>query len=627
MKEHETTSEKTGWPQILDWTIKIVAVVGAAYHLISTQFLFQTIIEHQNNHLAFSLVLVCLVLLKGKPKRWPSTLLLMGLGLVATGYVKIFFEELQGRIGFPTVPDLVIGVMLILVSLEASRRAFGLAIPILALIFICYDFLGHYLPDPLYHTRFTLSYVITHLSIGLDGMYGSALGASVNYIFLFFLYGGVLQNTRALEFFSELGKLAGRKLRGGPAQTAVVSSALVGMVTGSAIANVAITGAFTIPLMKKVGYRPEQAGAIEAVASVGGQIMPPVMGAQAFLMAAFTGIAYVDIMVAAFLPAILYYIAIALYVEFQARKLNIPHSTEKIDTKAMLTGMPCFLIPIGLLVYLLASGYTPMFCAFWTTLSVITINLLTDLILLRRLKVMKLVEGLTVGATGGAQIGVTSAVIGFLMASVTMTGLGVKLSGMVADLSGGVLLIALLITMVVSLIFGMGVPTMVAYALVAFMVAPALTRMGVPLMEAHFFCMFFAVFSNLTPPVALAALVGSKIAGADYFRTAFVAFKISLVTFILPYILIWNPAVIGKFKSLSSGVASLMSILLLLLAIAIVMCGYYIRKINMLQMCIAALSGIPLLVYVFTLNLVFIVIGAAMLVFLTIQQWHQHSSS
>lgn len=198
---------------------------------------------------------------------------------------------------------------------------------------------------------------------------------------------------------------------------------------------------------------------------------------------------------------------------------------------------------------------------------------------------------------------------------------------MVADLSGGVLLIALMITMVVSLIFGMGVPTMVAYALVAFMVAPALTRMGVPLMGAHFFCMFFAVFSNLTPPVALTALVGSKIAGADYFRTAFVAFKISLVTFILPYILIRNPAVIGKFRNISTDVTSLISILLLLLAIAIVVSGYYIRKINIIQMCIAVLSAILLLIYVFTLNLVFIVTGAGMLVLLTFQQWYQYRSS
>jgi TRAP transporter 4TM/12TM fusion protein len=271
---------------------------------------------------------------------------------------------------------------------------------------------------------------------------------------------------------------------------------------------VAITGAFTIPLMKRVGYKPEQAGAIEASASVGGQVMPPIMGAQAFLMSAVTGISYVEIMIAALIPAILYFIGIGIYVELQDRALHISPTYEEVDIKGMLIRMPCFVVPIGLLVILLVQGYTPMFCAFWGTVSLVAVNLVIDFLVERKLNLDKLVEGLTIGAIGGAKIGVTSAVIGFLLASMTMTGIGVKLSGMVAEWSGGVVFFACVITMLVSILFGMGVPTMVAYALVALMVAPALMNMGVPLLQAHFFCMFFAVFSNLTPPVALAALVG-----------------------------------------------------------------------------------------------------------------------
>ena len=615
MSEGENRSSKT-----LERIITIVAVVGALYHLISTQWLFQTFLEHQNNHFAFSLVLVLLVIIKNKPKLWPYFLTLMILGLVATGYVKFNFTELQERIGFPIGADIVIGIMLVIIALETSRLAFGWAIPILALIFIGYDLFGHYLPRPFYHMEFDLEYIISNLSIGLQGMYGTALSVSVNYIFLFFLFGGILQKSGAIEFFSTLGKLAGRKLKGGPAQTAVVSSALVGSVTGSALANVAITGAFTIPLMKKVGYKPDQAGAIEASASVGGQVMPPIMGAQAFLMAAVTGISYVEIMIAALIPAVLYFIGIGIYVELQARALFIEPKYEEVDIKKMLIRSPCFVVPIALLVILLVQGYTPMFCAFWGTISLVAVNLVTDFIVERKLNLDKLVEGLTVGAIGGAKIGVTSAVIGFLLASMTMTGIGVKLSGMVADWSGGILIVACAITMLVSILFGMGVPTMVAYALVALMVAPALMNMGVALLQAHFFCMFFAVFSNLTPPVALAALVGSGIARGDYFKTAITGFKIALIAFILPYLIIWNPAVIMQPETPAIGVMTIVAILMAMVGIAIVFTNYYITKISAIERFLYGLSAVVLLGYAFTVNNFFFLVGVLLMGSLTIVQ-------
>jgi TRAP transporter 4TM/12TM fusion protein len=612
--------EDKGLQKNLGRIITIVAVVGALYHLVCTQWLFQTFLEHQNNHFAFSLVLVLLVIIKQQPRRWPYFLALMVVGLVATGYVKIFFSALQERAGFPTTADMIIGVMLVIVALETSRLAFGLAIPILACIFIGYDLFGHYLPDPFYHIKFDLEYVVSNLSIGLQGMYGTALSVSVNYIFLFFLFGGILQKSGAIEFFSTLGKLAGRKLKGGPAQTAVVSSALVGSVTGSALANVAITGAFTIPLMKKVGYKPEQAGAIEASASVGGQVMPPIMGAQAFLMSAVTGISYVEIMIAALIPAILYFVGIGIYVELQARALNITPKFEEVNIKGMFIRMPCFVVPIGMLVILLVQGYTPMFCAFWGTVSLVAVNMFIDVLTERRLNLGKLVEGLTVGAIGGAKIGVTSAVIGFLLASMTMTGIGVKLSGMVAEWSGGVLFFACVITMLVSILFGMGVPTMVAYALVALMVAPALMNMGVPLLQAHFFCMFFAVFSNLTPPVALAALVGSGIAGGNYFKTAFTGFKIAMIAFILPYLIIWNPAVIMQPESAFIGVMTILTILMAMVSIAVVFTNYYITAVSPFQRIMFGLSAIILLGYAFTVNNFLLVLGIVLMGLLTFNQ-------
>lgn len=620
LEEPTLTNEKSRLVKTIGISVTVVGVIGALYHLISTQYLFQTFLEHQNNHFAFSLVLVFLVSLEKNPKRWPFFLVLILLGLVATGYVKIFFEDLQGRIGFPTNMDMVIGILLVIVALEASRQAFGPVIPILSVIAIAYDMFGHYLPDPFYHTKFTFSYVVTHLSIGLGGMYGTALAVSVNYIFLFFLFGGILQNSGAIDFFTSLGNLAGRKLKGGPAQTAVVSSALVGSVTGSAVANVAITGAFTIPLMKKVGYKPEHAGAVEAAASVGGQIMPPIMGAAAFLMAAVTGIPYVEIMIAAVVPALLYFLAIGIFVELQARSQNITPALEEIDIMAMLARMPCFIVPITLLIALLMKGYTPMFCAFWATVTLVGTNFITDLLTKKRPNLSQLVKGLTVGAIGGAKIGVTSALIGFLMASMTMTGIGVKLSGMVAEWSGGILLIACAITMLISILFGMGVPTMVAYALVALLVAPALMHMGVPLLQAHFFCMFFAVFCNVTPPVALASLVASGIAGGDYFKTAFTGFKIAIIAFILPYLIIWNPTLILQPESLLIGAMTIMAILLAMLSIGAVITNYFIVHLNTLQKVLFAICAVMLLGYSFTIKYGFFVIGIGLMMLLTLYQ-------
>lgn len=608
-------------PMVLNVLIPVVAVIAALYHLVSTQYLFQTVIVHQNNHFTFALILVFLSSLKKKPGRWPLIISLILLGLAATGYVNIFVSDLQERAGSPTTMDLVIGILLIVIALEASREAFGPIIPILGIIFIAYDFLGQYLPPPFYHYTFTIGDVVSHLSIGLSGgMYGSAMAVSVNYIFLFFLFGGILQVSGALEFFMALGKLAGQKLRGGPAQTAVISSALVGMVTGSAIANVAITGAFTIPLMKKVGYKPEQAGAIEAAASTGGQIMPPVMGAAAFLMSGITGIPYSEIMVAAFIPALLYFIAIGIYAELQARALNISIVQQEIDVKGMLLRMPCFVVPLVLLVLLMVWGYTPMFSAFWAIVSLVATDFITQLLAKQRPSWRRLVEGLTIGSIGGAKIGVTSAALGFLMVSLTMTGIGIKLSGMVEQWSGGSLPVALFITMLVSILFGMGVPTMIAYALVAIVVAPVLMGMGVPLLQAHFFAFFFACFSGVTPPVALAALVASGIAGSNYFKTAFVAIKICIVAFILPYLIIWNPALILQPASLAIGVTTVIAVLLALLATTIVVTNYYIVKVNVLQRVLFAISAVLLWGYAFILNNFFLLTGIGVIIMLTLYQ-------
>ena len=612
--------------RILEITIAVIAILGVLYHLVSTQYLFQTVIDHQTNHFLMALLIVFLVTLKKFPKRWPIIGIFILLGVAACLYVKIFLPDLEMRAGMPNTVDVIIGIMLIVVAMEASRQAFGLVIPLLALIFILYVFLGQYMPGPLYHAKFDFGYIISSLSIGLSGMYGTALAVSVNYIFLFFVFGGILESSGAIEFFEQLGKIVGQRLRGGPAQTAVLSSALVGMVTGSSAANVSIVGPFTIPLMKKVGYSAEQAGAIEASASTGSQIMPPVMGAAAFLMAGISGVSYVNIMLAAIIPAALFFLGIGVYAELQARAANLPRAKkEDIDYKKMLVRLPCFGVPLGALMVLLLRGNSPMFSAFWAIILMVVTSIATDYILKQRPNISKLTKGVINGAIGGSQIAVTSACLGFILVAVTMTGLGTKLPGLVSTLSGGNVIIALFITMVASIILGMGVPTLVAYLLVAIMVVPSLMNMGVPLFPAHFFCFFFAIFSGVTPPVALNAIVASKIAQSSYLKTAWMASKISIICIILPWMCVFNPSIMMIFPDFFTGFFSIVGAFLSLVGIGVLMTGCFINLVNLFFRILFGVTTLLFLAFVFSLNYTFLIAGVVLLALLAIYQIRENS--
>ncbi|MFH0914192.1 MAG: TRAP transporter fused permease subunit, partial [Chloroflexota bacterium] len=503
-----------------------------------------------------------------------------------------------------------VGVILIIVAIEATRQSWGIILPIVTIIAILYAFTCQYWPGAFYHSPYSLNYLLSHLSAGFSGMYGgTALGVSANYIFLFIVFGALLQVSGSTGFFMEAGKLAARRLRGGPAQTAVVSSLLVGMVTGSAVANVALTGAFTIPLMKKVGYAPYQAGAIEATASSAGQITPPVMGASAFMMAAITGILYFDIVVASFIPALLYYVAVGCYCEMAARRRGLHPPPEKVDYRLMFSRAPLFFVPLGILVYLLAQYYSPMFAIFWGVLAVVIVSLIRKD---TRQPFREWRKGIVEGAVTGAKMAVSVAAIGFIISVFSFTGLGMKLSGMVETWSLGYLWLGAILTMLVSLILGCGMPTLAAYLLVAFMVAPVFVNWGVGLLQAHLFCFYFAVISAVTPPVALAALVGAGMAGAPYFKTAMEAWKISVPAYIVAYALIWNPTLILQPPSLVVGVLTLLAMCLGLLAFASVVNLQFLTRLNLLEVLTVALIAAGSFVYVFTMNYWFLVAGGAL---------------
>ena len=525
----------------LDIIIALLAMGMVLYHLASTQYLIFVPVLHQNTHLTLALLVVFLTSLNTNKRFWPIALILIALSIVATGYVYLFHEAVETRYGFPTAIDKVIGIMMLIVVIEAARKSFGPIFPTVAIVFIAYVFLGQYLPEPFYHLPFSVDKIISYLSIGLSGgIYGSALSASANMIFLFVFFGNLLQVTGATGFFMEMGKLAGRKLRGGPAHTAVISSGFVGSVAGSVLANIAITGSFTIPMMKKAGFTRNQAGAIETAASTGAQLMPPIMGSAAFLMAEITGISYAKIIIMAVIPALLYFFSVGVYAQLQAMKLRIAPITEEVNVGLLLRRAPLFVLPLIAIIYLLMKGYTPMLAAFWSIVLMVALSFISKETRISSKTLGAWIDGCVKGTTTGCGIAVTCATVGSMVTCMTMTGAGIRIPAMVEVLSGGFLIPALMITMVASLILGCGLPTIASYVLVAIVAAPVLVKMGVGLAQAHFFALYFAVIHYITPPIGTGALVASGIAGGKYLGTAWESFKIDLGAFVLPFIWIWT---------------------------------------------------------------------------------------
>ena len=612
-------SERKGW-ELIDVAIAIVGVAMAIFHLISAQYLILGGIEFLNTHLGFALLLIFLVAFKNnRRKARPFTIAFLILSVACITYVGIFFEDLEIRAGFNTSLDLAVGIILLILVLEATRRAFGWILPMVGLIFVAYSFLGYYVPGGLGGVKMAPSKVVAALSIGLTGVYGQILSISASSIFLFVFFGAVMQASGATGFFEEVGKIIGRRLRSGAAMSAVVTSAMVGTLTGSVGANIVITGSFTIPMMKKIGYKPEQAGAIEAATDVGGQIMPPVMGAAAFAMAGVTGIPYVKIAVAAIVPALLHFLSVGLYCHFQAGRMGVKgRMTEKVDYKELLLRAPLFFIPLFTIVYCMLIGRSLMYSAFWGIVLCILIGLLRKK---TRGSIARWVRGFTDGALAGAEIAASCACMGLMMQSLTMTGLGMKLPTLVEMWSGGHVSVALFIVALVSIILGCGVSTLAVYILVAMVSAPLLLKMGIPMLPAHFFVFFYACFSMITPPVGMGAMIASKLAGAKYIPTAVEAVKASLGSFILPVLIIWNPVLLMEpGQSPLQAVLGIIACLGLILSLQVLICNYYSKAITLWERALSGISSLTFLGYYITENRIFLLIGLALMILISVKQ-------
>ena len=583
--------------KLLDkYLVAIMTILGSImilYHMVYTQSVLLEPTQHQNLHIMFALSLVYLMSFSKAKNALQKiiALCLLVLSIYSTSYIFIEYsnlQEIRGPIGMLTDQDVIVGTLLVVLCIEASRRAFGLAFPLVAILFILYCYFGHMLPGTIAAPEISYTEMITTFVMGLSGgLYGSTLSVSANYIFLFVVFGSLLSATGASQFFNRVGAAAGRKLAGGPAISAVISSALVGSITGSSLANVVTTGTFTIPLMKKAGYKPHQAGAIEAAASTGGQIMPPVMGATAFVLAEMASTPYVEVMTAAFFPALLYFLSIGIYAQLQAKKLRIDSSslfTDVYTRKQFFREAPLFLGPLGIIMLLLFLGFSPMFTVFWAVVALLGINALA---LLREGRIKEalpaLIPELRDGAVTGSKIAVTCAVLGPIVAVMTKTSLGIRIPSIINLLCDGNVLIALIITALVCILLGMGVPTLAAYLMVAMVGVPALVNLGVPVLAAHMYVFIFAVFSSITPPVATAAIPAAGIAEAPYMVTAFEAFKVGFVAFIIPFFCVFAPEIMlgqtdaGIIISLIAFLWVLVAVIMLSMSI----CGFTFMAISM----------------------------------------------
>ncbi len=533
-----------------------VSVMLVVFSLYTAAFgVFPDIIQ-RGVHLSLAMLLVYLVAAKrasdsSSRGRVALSLLLATLSLVAVGYQVVFYDQVVARYGAMTDVEVFIAALAVILLLDATRRTIGWSMVVLALVFLAYAFWGNVLGGDLAHRGYDLKRVLSQVYLGADGIFGTPLGVSATFVILIVILGALLEGTGASSVLMDVAVAMTGRSRGGPAKAAVVGSSLMGMISGTAVANVLTTGTISIPLMKRGGYRGHVAGAIEAVASTGGQLMPPIMGAAAFLMADIIETPYTDIAKAAIIPAALFYVAVFSAVHLEAVKAGLQplDAAELPSARRALLERGHVLFAIPAFVGFLVNGYSVMYSSLWAICALLALSLMRKA---TRLNPVGFVRVCTSAADAVLPVAMATATAGIIIAVVTLTGIGLKFSSLIVTLSGGSLLAALMLTMAASLILGMGLPTAAAYILVATLAAPALINLGVNTLAAHMFVFYSAMLSAITPPVALAAFAAAALSNENPMRIALTAIKYGLVAFLIPYFFVFDIRLlgIGDFSSL-----------------------------------------------------------------------------
>ncbi len=528
--------------------IFLVGFALAMFHILTSYFGALPAFQHRVIHLCLSMMLVpvsnAFKIKSPGIKLAFDIFVVVALSIVGV-YALSIANIMWKQSGTMSGIDVALGTTLVVLLLIFTWKVVGPALPIISGLCIIYAMVGPYLPAGLGHRGYSWARIVELLFKGVNGIFGTSLGVSSIYVAIFIIFASMLESSGAGDVFIRLTQSLLGGFRGGPAKVAVVASGLFGTISGSAVANVVGTGSFTIPLMKRSGFRPEFAGAVETAASSGGQLMPPVMGAAAFIMADIIG-SYNEVVIAAIIPAILYYVALFMMIDLESLKHNLlgqPRSELPRFWEVLRKGW-YLLLPLAMLMYLLVViRYSPQKSAFFSIVMLLALCLLVPA---KRERISTLVGYIATSSKGMPAIALTTATAGIIVGILMLTGIGYKLSSILVEISGGHVMILLFLTMIVSVILGMGLPTSGAYILLATLIVPALTDLGVAKISAHFFVFYFGIMANVTPPVAIAAYTAAGIAGADSMRTGFTAWRLSLAGFLLPFLFCLNPALLGK---------------------------------------------------------------------------------
>lgn len=566
--------------------VSITAIIMALFHLYTSGFGRFPALQQRSIHLAFALILTLYlypVRKKGVPGKLSSAInILSSIGaLLCCGNIAfVVYYVLYERAGAATNVDIVLGFILIILVLDMTRRIMGWALPIITLIFIVYGFLGSHIALPyITHSGMDVSRFIAYTYLSTEGLFTVPLGVSATFIAVFVIFAAFLVNSGVGDFFMEAATAIAGDKTGGPAKVAVVSSALMGSVSGSAVGNVVTTGSVTIPLMKRMGFPAILAAGIEGTASTGGQIMPPLMGAAAFIIASVVGKPYLTICIAAFVPAVLSFLSVYIIVHFEAERYGIK-GLPKEDLPRLwpiLKKRGHLILPIVVLVMMLVTGSTAMKAGFYSIIAVVIVSAFQKD---TRMGIKRILLAMENGARAVLPIAAACACSGIVVGVLTLTGLGLKISYLLVEIAHGSLPVLLLLAMLASILLGMGITTTAAYLLVAIIIAPVLVRMGVQPLAAHMFVFYYAVISTITPPVALAAYAAAGIAETDPFKTALVGFRVGIAKFVVPFYIIYTPDImLVSGKPLKAAIAILMAFFGIW-ALAGSACGYVFRELR-----------------------------------------------
>jgi len=540
---------RTAW--LIAKSLTIIGVALSLFQLYTAGIIAMTAMRHRSVFLTCILVMTFLTkpLYKSARKDKLNVSMLVDLILVALSiaiglYVFIDLQGIFERQGDWSPWDIRVGIALVLLVLEATRRVIGLNLMIIACLSLLFGYFGPYMPELIVHKGYSVERIATTLSLTTEGIFGLPLGVASTFVFIFILFGAFLDKTGAGNFFINISYSITGRFSGGPAKTAVVASGFMGSVAGSAVANVVATGSFTIPMMKKIGYRPHVAAAVEAAASTGGQLMPPIMGAGAFLMAEFTQTPYLEIIKIAFIPAVLYFFSVILFVHFEAQKQGIwglPKEELPQIGDTLKAGIH-FIMPVAILVAVLVMNYSPMMAGFIAILAVYFTALIRKQ---SRISFHTLIKTLEQGARNAIVVAVACAAAGIIVGMVNLTGTGLRFSSLVVSLSQGIPLIALILVALTSLLLGMGLPVTASYIVLIILAGPGLMDLGIPLLTAHMIVFWYSQDANVTPPVALESFAASGIAGSSPMKTAFTSWKLAKGLYILPIIMAYHPLLLN----------------------------------------------------------------------------------